>query len=105
MHFPQNEGGGSAGSYPASSDAAIAHLEKLRNTGAQFLLVPHTALWWLEHYREFGEYLNQNFTRLIDQPDACILFDLRREPTHPEPEPPPPSAQQLPHPTPFRLNA
>src|SRR5260370_1451904 len=85
MHFPQAEGGGYAGYYPANSEAVIAHLEKLTSAGAQFLLIPQTALWWLGHYREFDEFLNRNFARLIDQPDVCVLFDLaRREESRPE---------------------
>src|SRR6266545_2061112 len=55
-HFPQAEGGGYAGCYPADSGAAIAHLEQLQAGGAQYLLFPATAFWWLEHYREFKRY-------------------------------------------------
>lgn len=77
-HFPQGQGGVYAGYHPASSEAAIAHLNDLQKSGAQFLLIPETSLWWLDHYREFRDYLNRNFRRVIDRPDACVLFELGR---------------------------
>src|SRR5262249_53987067 len=76
MHFPQAAGGVYAGYHPANSEAAVRHLEQLRTAGAQYLLLPQTSLWWLEHYREFGEHLNRNYMRVMDQPDLCVLFDL-----------------------------
>jgi 2-polyprenyl-3-methyl-5-hydroxy-6-metoxy-1,4-benzoquinol methylase/glycosyltransferase involved in cell wall biosynthesis len=79
-HFPQGQGGVYAGYHPANSGAAIAHLKDLEKSGSQFLLIPQTALWWLEHYPEFADYLNSNFRRLIDRPDVCVLFDLGRSP-------------------------
>src|SRR5947207_15858862 len=51
-HFPRREDGVYAGYHPADSAAAIAHLEGLRDRGAEFLAFPATALWWLEHYAE-----------------------------------------------------
>ena len=39
-HFPQEADGTYAGSYPQDSDEAVAHLEELRDKGAQYLLVP-----------------------------------------------------------------
>ena len=59
-HFPQGEDGGYAGYYPADSDACIAELERLRQRGADFLLIPETALWWLRHYR-FAEHIEQRY--------------------------------------------
>ena len=64
-HFPQDDGGGYAGHYPANSDAAITQLEELRVQGAQFLLFPATAFWWLEHYSEFRIFLENSFQQLV----------------------------------------
>jgi len=75
-HFPQNTDGEYAGYYPEDGTAAIKHLEELRERGAQFLLIPQTALWWLDHYPEFSEFLTQHFSCVITQPDVCLLFDL-----------------------------
>jgi GT2 family glycosyltransferase len=60
-HFPQGDDGGYAGHYPADSEACIAELERLREHGADFLLIPKTALWWLEHYSRFAEHLEQRY--------------------------------------------
>jgi arylsulfatase A-like enzyme len=74
-HFPQAEDGGYAGYYPADSAEAITHLEALRAKGAQYLLFPATAFWWLEHYVEFAHYLHQQYDQLLDD-DNCVLFSL-----------------------------
>ena len=60
-HFPQGEDGAYAGHYPADSDACIAELERLRQRGADFLLIPETALWWLQHYTRFAEHIKQHY--------------------------------------------
>ena len=60
-HFPQAEDGSYAGHYPADSAACIAELERLRQRGADFLVIPETALWWLEHYAGFAAHLEQRY--------------------------------------------
>jgi hypothetical protein len=74
-HFPQNEEGVYAGYYPADSAEAIAHLEELRAKGAQFLLLPVTALWWLEEYEGFGRHLDSRYRR-VQADEACIIYGL-----------------------------
>jgi hypothetical protein len=74
-HFPQDEHGRYAGYHPADSVAAIHHLESLCAKGAQFLLFPKTAFWWLDHYKDFGNYLDAHHRRLIGD-DNCIIFQL-----------------------------
>jgi GT2 family glycosyltransferase len=74
-HFPQGEDGSYAGHHPADSAAAIAHLEALRDKGADFLLLPETARWWLQHYAEFGQYLDSRCWR-IRCDGCCLLFNL-----------------------------
>lgn len=73
-HFPQNGNGGYAGYHPAGSEDAIAELERLRGAGAEYLLVPATSLWWLDHYRPFAEHLAR--CRRLSAP-SCEIFDLR----------------------------
>src|SRR5687767_15174541 len=46
-HFPQEADGRYAGYHPANSAAAISHLEELRSKGAEYILLPSTAFWWL----------------------------------------------------------
>jgi hypothetical protein len=75
-HFPQTEEGAYAGFYPSDSEEAIAHLESLRERGGEFLLIPHTALWWLDHYVEFGRHLKNNYREVVNQDDACLIIGL-----------------------------
>jgi hypothetical protein len=75
-HFPQTEEGEYAGN-PADSAEAIAYVEKLKAKGAQFLLFPQTAWWWLDHYKEFKQHLDSRYRR-IHSDDQCIIFELTR---------------------------
>jgi hypothetical protein len=77
-HFPRGEGGGYAGYYPADSAGAIAQLEAQRTNGADYLLFPSTALWWLEHYVDFKKYLERCYATVVNQEDACLIFNLRQ---------------------------
>lgn len=78
-HFPRAADGVYAGHHPTDSDEAIRHLEDLRAQGGRFLVVPSTAFWWLEHYRELRSYLEERYRLVERQDDACAIFDL--EPT------------------------
>ena len=75
-HFPQEPNGTYAGHYPADSGTAIAHLETLRERGAQYLLLPAPAFWWLDHYQDFGRHLESNYTPVVGN-DECILYSLQ----------------------------
>lgn len=79
-HFPQDANGAYAGYYPANSVAAIAHLEALRAKGADFLLIPKTAFWWLDQYPDFKQHLEHNGRLLVREDDACALYSLRERP-------------------------
>jgi hypothetical protein len=76
-HFPQDEKGAYPGHYPAGSTAAVAHLEALRAKGAEYLLFPATAFWWLEHYGGFKRHLKNRYRVVAEREDACLIFDLR----------------------------
>jgi hypothetical protein len=78
-HFPQAADGTYAGAYPEDSEAAIAHLEDLRRQGAQYLLVPSTSAWWLEHYEGLARYLHDRCRALAER-EECALFALGDEP-------------------------
>jgi hypothetical protein len=79
-HFPQTDRGVYAGHHPANDDEAIAHMEELRAHGGGFLLIPCTALWWLDYYVGFRQHL-ENHHRLIHCDEACVLFELDGPPT------------------------
>ena len=76
-HFPQDEHGGYAGHYPDSSATAIDQLEELRGRGAEYLLVPATASWWLDRYPEFGQHLRSRYAVVVDESEICSIFSLR----------------------------
>lgn len=77
-HFPQQEDGVYAGYYPANSAAAISHLEQLRSLGAGYLLIPQTALWWLDYYTEFARHLRSHYEVIVRQDDTCWIIDLNQ---------------------------
>ncbi|HEX6385857.1 MAG TPA: glycosyltransferase family 2 protein [Anaerolineae bacterium] len=76
-HFPQTEDGVYAGCYPADSAEAIAHLEALRRKGGDFLLLPATAFWWLDHYEDFRQHLEMQYP-CIWRDECCLIFKLSR---------------------------
>ncbi len=67
-----------AGQYwgPPPDDAtAIRELERLRGSGARWIVFGWPAFWWLEHYTELRHYLNTRYYRV--QADECsAIFDL-----------------------------
>lgn len=75
-HFPQDDNGGYAGHYPDSSAEAISQLEDLRSKGAEYLLVPATARWWLDRYPEFGQHLRSSYALVIEDSEVCSIFSL-----------------------------
>jgi hypothetical protein len=76
-HFPRRADGAYSGCYPADGSEAVAHLEAVRTAGAAFLLLPTTAMWWLERYEPFREHLRGRYRVAFDEPGVCTIFDLR----------------------------
>ena len=77
-HFPQAAGGGYAGHHPHDSTVATAELERLRREGAEYLVLPSTALWWLEFYEGFAEHLSTHCELVADVPQTCLIYGLIR---------------------------
>jgi hypothetical protein len=75
-HFPQAPGGAYAGHYPADGRSALAHLESLRGAGASYLVLPATALWWLDHYAELREHLERSCETVLADPETCVIYEL-----------------------------
>jgi hypothetical protein len=75
MHFPQTEDGKYAGYHPADSESAIAMVEDLRKTGADYLLLPATGFWWLEHYEGFRAHLERNY-QVVEFNPSCWIVHL-----------------------------
>jgi GT2 family glycosyltransferase len=75
-HFPQTEQGAYAGYHPADSTEVIRHLERMREKGADHLLIPAPAMWWLDYYEDFRRYLNSRCRALVSDKEAFFLFSL-----------------------------
>lgn len=73
-HFPQDPAGGYLGHHPGDSAEAIARLEELRVAGAEYLVVPATSTWWLEHYAGFAAHLRRRCP--VTEAEACTIFEL-----------------------------
>jgi hypothetical protein len=74
-HFPQAESGDYAGYYPGTDVGAVDQLEQLRGRGAEYLVFPKTSFWWLDHYREFQRYLDERYSRVVND-DFHVIFRL-----------------------------
>jgi hypothetical protein len=79
LHFPQAEDGRYAGYHPADSDEAIALLENMRSRGAEFLLLPSVAFWWLDYYDAFRQYLDHRYP-VVERGEHCLIVDLAESP-------------------------
>jgi glycosyltransferase involved in cell wall biosynthesis len=75
-HFPQRTDGTYAGYYPFDSASAISHLETLREKGGQYLAFPASALWWLDHYAELRQHLDDRYRVLSQDSSAGVIYDL-----------------------------
>jgi GT2 family glycosyltransferase len=73
-HFPQDRDGGYLGHHPSDSADAIARLEALRAGGAEYLVLPSTAYWWLDHYAGFADHLEERYPRT--DAEVCSIFRL-----------------------------
>lgn len=77
-HFPDH---GLLPGYPRNSEAAITHLKDLRQRGANFLVFPSAAFWWLDHYSAFRQHLYESYPCSWSDED-CIIFQLSRGGRH-----------------------
>ena len=75
-HFPQAPEGYFSGFYPVDDEAAVSHLEAVRDRGVDYLVIPAVSFWWLHHYRVFGRYLTEHYHR-IHADDDCVVYGLR----------------------------
>jgi GT2 family glycosyltransferase len=78
LHFPQARGGGWAGHHPADSDEAIGQLEALREGGAEYLAVPSTYRWWLEHYEGLRHHLDSRYETVVAEAQGVSIYRLEQ---------------------------
>jgi Sulfotransferase domain len=61
---------------PPDDETAISELERLRRSGASFMVFAWPAFWWLDHYAGLREHLRSHF-RCVMENDLLVAFDLR----------------------------
>ena len=76
-HFPRSGDGTYAGHHPADGREAVAWLEEQRSAGAEYIVFPATAAWWLDHYEGLRQHLDGQYRRTLSDPETCFIFDLR----------------------------
>ena len=76
ISFPSDEDGVYAGFHPATSTDAIGELERMRASGADYLLIPKPQLWWLEHYEAFHHHLSRTYSRAAFDEEVGALYAL-----------------------------
>ena len=75
-HFLRNGKGLYAGYHPADSAAAIEALERMRASGAGYLVFPQVALWWLDHYAAFARHLDRRCRLLLRDDRMGVIYSL-----------------------------
>ena len=76
--LPKDRSGVYTGPYPANEGDAIAQVETVRQEGAQFLLIPRTAFWWLDYYEGFRRHLASSY-RVAFRDETCMIIALHHE--------------------------
>jgi len=74
-HFPADADGTYAGHHPADDDEALALLAQARARGCEYLVVPASERWWLEHYSRMHEHLIANCP-VVHSGDRSTIFDV-----------------------------
>ena len=61
---------------PPDDGTAIRELERLQQSGANFIVFAWSAFWWLDYYVGLEGYLSSKF-RCVLKNSRLIAFDLR----------------------------
>jgi GT2 family glycosyltransferase len=77
LHFPCDSDGTYCGFHPKDGAASIRYLEAARRAGAEYLVIPCTAAWWLTHYHGLESYLRTHSEEVFRQDDVCYIYRLR----------------------------
>jgi hypothetical protein len=76
-HYPQTAHGQYLGHHPDTGAAAVAHLESLRQRGAEYLVIPATYAWFLDFYTDLRIHLNRE-GELIHRDENCAIYGLAK---------------------------
>jgi GT2 family glycosyltransferase len=75
-HFPQFADGLYAGYHPRNGADAITLLEAVRARGADYLVIPSLAFWWLHHYDGFHQHLKGHHRVVAFDESVCMVVAL-----------------------------
>jgi hypothetical protein len=79
-HFPCGADRRYAGFNPPDGRWAVDQLEALRAAGAAYFVLPATAFWWREHYRELARWLRLHAPLVLEERDTCLIISLAGPP-------------------------
>lgn len=63
---------------PPDDETAIKEFNRLRTSGANYIVFAWPVFWYFEHYSEWYEYLCSNFPCILEN-DRIVIFDLRKK--------------------------
>ena len=75
--IPFLERGGEYWGPPPDDATAIQEFERLRKSGASFIVFGWPAFWWFGYYPGFHHHLRSTF-RCVMENERVVVFDLRR---------------------------
>ncbi len=61
---------------PSDDETAIRELERLRQSGANFIIFMWLAFWWLDHYEGLHHYLRTEYQCVLEN-NRLVVFELR----------------------------
>lgn len=76
-HYPQTASGQYLGHHPDTGAAAVAHLESLRQRGAQYLVIPAIYAWFLDFYTDLRAHLSRE-GELVHGDENCSIYSLSK---------------------------
>jgi glycosyltransferase involved in cell wall biosynthesis len=85
LAFPPARDEAAAGAPPADSAAAIQELDAIRESGAEFLVLPADGYWWSPEYDEFREHLETQYRLVVQREGSCHVYALFESRLRPEP--------------------
>jgi hypothetical protein len=63
---------------PPDDETAIQELERLRNSGVNFIVFAWISFWWFETYAHFYQYLLEEYPCTLKN-DLCVVFMLKSQ--------------------------
>lgn len=75
-HLPAGPDGGYVGYHPADSAEARAGLDRARDAGVRWLVVPAASAWWLDHYADFADHVRATSRLVAHHEDIATVYEL-----------------------------